>query len=116
METIEVCNIWLQKCETFLRKDEVICPWCKGWGGSLFEPHFKSRTFSVKRCILCSGHGKIDWILSVTKKPPRENILRPQTKTIKMRCTGPLQCRRKLKRIWDQREKRAFGYNEIWGR
>jgi DnaJ-class molecular chaperone len=109
METIEICNIWKCHCNVKVKDDEQLCPECKGQGASFLNASFKQRNFSVVWCSLCLGEGKVDWITAINKQRPNSTkgypIIVPKTKEIKMRCTGPLHCKKQLKRFWSEKKK-----------
>jgi DnaJ-class molecular chaperone len=109
MEKIEVCNVWKCECSVNIKTSEKLCPFCKGQGGKFVNASFKQKYFTVRQCILCRGEGKVDWIKAITKK--MEPYLSPagyhatlKAKEIKMKCTGPQNCKKRLLRIWRQRE------------
>jgi len=110
MRTAKKCNIWIQQCEVPLKKDEAECPKCKGQGASFINASFKQRKFQVKRCSLCQGLGKVDWITAITKKRPDENEIvgfhNRDKKYIHMKCSGHLNCKKKLKRLWSEQDNR----------
>ena len=105
MKTNEVCNIWKCECYVTLKSDQNLCPKCKGQGAVFINVSFKQRHFSVQRCPLCLGEGKVDWITTINKQFPISNDgypLKFKVKQIKMRCIGPKHCKKKLKRLWMQ--------------
>ena len=61
------------------------------------------------------GEGKIDWITAVRGRPkpveqkPWHGISSHKVKRIKIKCTGPQRCKKKLKRLWKDRGIKAFG-------
>jgi DnaJ-class molecular chaperone len=108
METIEICNIWKCHCNVTLKHDEQLCPKCKGKGAEFLNASFKRRNFSVAWCSLCLGEGKVDWIRAINRQRPKSPNGYPisiKVNQIKMRCTGPLHCKKKLKRLWSQNKK-----------
>ena len=117
MDVIEVCNIWKQQCNVKLRNGEKLCPDCKGKAATFLNASFKQRHFTVRRCPLCIGEGKIDWITAITGQAAKDSnrptyaSLTDRVKDIKMRCTGPLNCKKKLKRLWYKRDVKPFGLN-----
>jgi len=107
METAEKCNIWKQQCKVHLTRDERQCPTCKGQGATFLNASFKQRKFHVKRCSLCRGKGKVDWIQAITKKPNEDAIKgfpMYDKKYIHMKCSGHLKCKKKLKRLWTNQD------------
>jgi DnaJ-class molecular chaperone len=116
IETVEVCNIWLPRCSLTLSPSEILCPNCNGQGAKMTDAHFKSRSFTITKCILCGGEGKIDWITQVTKKPRSQKLFVTEIKNIKMHCVGGLKCKSKLKRMWKDRERKEFGQDwmTVW--
>ena len=103
MEKIETCNIWKSECFISLRDGSQLCPDCKGRGGIFLNVSFKQRNFTVQRCPVCVGKGKVDWIQAITKQLPVTNMgypIRLKSKYIKMRCVGQQHCKKKLKRLW----------------
>jgi len=104
-----ICNIWTCKCETLLFNGDTLCPWCKGRGGKFVNVSFKTRKFTVTKCILCQGEGKVDWIQAIMKKPPKGySYLFSRQKDIKMRCTGADHCKKKLLRLFRQRDDNKY--------
>ena len=71
---------------------------------------FKQRKFQVRMCDLCQGRGRVDWITAITKKRSDDNeivgLFNRSTKDIHMKCSGHLKCKKKLKRLW--KEKNQF--------
>jgi len=110
MKTAEKCNIWIQQCKVPLRKNESQCPICKGQGATFINASFKQRKFQVKRCDLCQGWGRVDWVTAITKKRPDNNeivsLLNQDKKYIHMKCSGHLKCKKKLKRLWGNQDNR----------
>ena len=104
------CNIWKCNCEVVLFHGEQLCPWCKGQGGKFENVSFKRRKFTVRRCIMCKGEGKVDWIEAITQRAKPDYTHR-SCKDIKMRCTGPDHCKKKLLRLFKQRENKNIGPN-----
>jgi hypothetical protein len=109
MEKIEVCNIWKCECYVTLRNDEVLCHECKGSSGFFTNAAFKSRKFTVRRCPMCLGFGKIDWIQAINKQRPltsgSKHPFAQLSRDIKMRCIGPKHCKKHLKRLWLETKK-----------
>jgi hypothetical protein len=57
---------------------------------------------------MCLGFGKIDWIRAINKQRPLTtgNLpFSPLARDIKMRCTGPKHCKKRLKRLWLETKK-----------
>jgi len=106
METrIENCNIWKQQCKIPVYRKETLCPNCNGHGGRLLNPSFKTRKFEIRKCPMCAGDGKVDWITAITKKPKLNldgRLFQRDIKEIHMKCSGPNRCKKRLKRIWQQ--------------
>jgi DnaJ-class molecular chaperone len=111
LEIIEVCNLWKCQCNVTVKESEKLCPWCKGYGGKFGTVSFKQRKFTVHQCILCKGEGKVDWLKAITKKTwtPYPFSRLERLKEIKMRCTGPLHCKKKLLRLFKEREEKNIG-------
>ena len=65
---VDPCNIWKQQCKIPISGREKLCPSCNGRGGFILNASFKSRKYEIKRCVLCDGEGKVDWITAITKK------------------------------------------------
>lgn len=112
-----MCNIWKQQCKVTVRANEKLCPSCKGQGAEFVNASFKQRHFTVKYCPLCKGEGKVDWIAAVTKRPEHEIDPKPwhgiasrKVKKIKIKCIGAQKCKKRLKRLWNNRKDKAFGY------
>ncbi len=111
MERVNVCNIWKCNCEVPVFYGEQLCPWCKGQGGMFENAAFKRRKFEIKKCLMCSGEGKVDWIQAITQKSP--NYYRyyktGTTKEINMKCSGPNRCKKKLLRLFRDRKYKHIG-------
>ena len=100
-----ICNIWKQQCKIPVNKQERLCPNCNGRGGRLLNPSFKTRKFEIRKCPMCAGDGKVDWITAITKKPKLNldgRLFQRDIKEIHMKCSGPNRCKKRLKRIWQQ--------------
>ncbi len=103
MEMGEICNIWFQKCKPSLNMGEKWCPNCDGLGAGFVNISFKQRYVVIRRCYLCEGKGKVDWITAATQK-----LITPITlstsniKEVRLKCPGHLNCKKKLKRLWQR--------------
>ncbi len=106
----EMCNIWTHQCKPCLIKDEKWCPICNGLGASFINISFKLKSVHIRQCYLCKGEGKVDWITAVTKKIT-ETIVRTidTQKHVNLNCAGHLKCKKKLKRLWQN--KKRFSQN-----
>ena len=99
----ERCNIWNKKCKPTLNRGEKWCPECNGAGCKFVTISFKRRNIVLSICILCEGKGKVDWIKAITRKSSMKGILKPiNMKEARLKCSGHLQCKNKLKRLWQE--------------
>ena len=118
LKIAEKCNIWKQQCRVPIHKHERQCPDCKGQGAFFLNASFKHRCFTIKKCYLCAGEGKVDWIIAITKKPLPDSsghtftLSTANNKDIRMKCSGPDKCKKKLKRLWI--EKKRFSKNPFY--
>ena len=96
----DICNIWKQKCKPSLRRSEKWCPTCKGLGASFVDISFKQRYVTLRRCFLCGGEGKVDWLVAITKRPAKEYPIRSALKDVRLKCPGHMKCKKTLKRLW----------------
>lgn len=113
MERIEYCNIWLHKCKPVLGKAEKWCPKCNGLGASFADISFKQRYVTLKKCLICEGKGKVDWISAITQRPIHPNnkfkFNLKNSKDVRLRCPGHLRCKKRLKRMWQETKKFSPG-------
>jgi len=66
-------SISLEKIEVTNVKDAYhTCPFCLG-SGYIRGPNLTSNLMEV--CNPCGGYGTVDWITSITKKPPKEYLI-----------------------------------------
>lgn len=117
METGEICNIWIQKCKPSLNKGEKWCPICNGLGAGFVNISFKQKYVIIRCCYLCKGKGTVDWITAITKKPTTPIMLSANNlKEVRLKCPGHLQCKKKLKRLWQRNKHFSKGpfHKEIY--
>ena len=112
----EICNIWFQRCKPVLNRGEKWCPKCEGAGAGFVNISFKQRVIALHRCPLCEGEGKVDWIKAITKKSTMKDTILPRNmKEIRLKCPGHLNCKKKLKRLWQRTKKFSKNpfYNDV---
>lgn len=94
METIEICNLAKRECYITLKDGEYICPKCSGRGGQIATAYYKSQEFTLIRCMICGGDGKVDWIIKARMRPTSK----PELMRLSFKCRKSKNCKT-LKRI-----------------
>jgi hypothetical protein len=94
-----ICNVWHKTCTLTIKKGvEFVCPECGGHGGFVDSLSYKQKTYSVIRCILCNGEGKIDWIKNINRIVDENRVGRTTAKYVSIKCHNN-KCR-KIYRIY----------------
>lgn len=112
MEQLKICNIWRTKCILKLRLGEYVCPVCKGLGGEIVRASFRDKSYTVYKCCICEGKGKVDWITNITHKDPT-SFTTLASKQIKIKCPRNQKCKA-LRNYWrKQNHKKKYEINNI---
>lgn len=104
MELDDRCNIWKPQCNPVLVKGQKWCPHCNGLGASFVNISFKLRSIELRKCFMCKGAGKVDWITAITKRPddPGSIYKADNIKEVSLKCSGQFRCKKRLKRLWQK--------------